>query len=102
MFYEVLYLHKNVGSIFFLYYADMRTKTTLELERPLYRQLKALAASEGKTLKKIMDEIIVLGLKARDSAPLSNSFSWPEGKNLSPLVAITDKEEVQNILDAGE
>lgn len=80
----------------------MRTKTTLELEKNLYLQLKALAAKEGKTLKKVMDEIIVLGLNSRNNPGQDSKFAWPEGKNLAPLVDLNDKSRIQSILDEGD
>jgi predicted DNA-binding ribbon-helix-helix protein len=45
----------------------MRVKTTLELERPLYLALKKKAAEEKKTLKKVMDEIIVAWMSGENS-----------------------------------
>ncbi len=76
----------------------MRTKTTLELEAPVYRKLKALAGKEGKTLKKLMDELIILGLKGKEASRHAK-FIWPGAIDLSPKIDITDKEQVNNILD---
>lgn len=83
------------------YYAGVRTKTTLEIEAPIYKKLKTMANQEGKTLKKLMDELIVLGLKEKSDHRLSQ-FDWPGAVDLAPLIAINDKESVQNILDREE
>ena len=81
-----------------LYALCMRTKTTLEVEAPVYRKLKAMASKEGKTLKKLMDELIILGLKGKE-AGRKTQFIWPGAVDLSPKIDITDKELVGNILD---
>ncbi|GAB4423515.1 MAG: hypothetical protein OHK0011_03450 [Turneriella sp.] len=57
----------------------MRTKTTLELEAPVYRKLKAMAGKEGKT-----------------------RFVWPGAVDLAPKIDIDDKKLVQQILDQEE
>lgn len=76
----------------------MRTKTTLELEAPIYNKLKTLANKEDKTLKSLMDELIVLGLKEKKKHS-RKKFVWPGAVDLSPLIDISDKETVQHILD---
>lgn len=76
----------------------MRTKTTLELEKPIYDKLKSLALKEGKTLKKLMDEIILLGMKARAS-PKRKAFRWPGSADLRPRVDLSDKEAVEAAID---
>ncbi|AFM10817.1 hypothetical protein [Turneriella parva] len=76
----------------------MRTKTTLELEAPVYRKLKTMASKEGKTLKKLMDELIVLGLRGKEARGKTR-FVWPGAVDLEPKIDITDKELVTNILD---
>ncbi len=77
----------------------MRTKTTLELEKPIYQKLKAMATKEGKTLKKLMDEIIVLGLQGKETKRQRHSFRWPGAFDLKPNLDLSDKETIQNILD---
>ncbi len=79
----------------------MRTKTTLELEAPVYRKLKELAGKEGKTLKKLMDELIILGLKGKELAG-KHRFVWPGAVDLAPKIDIGDKQLVQQILDQEE
>jgi hypothetical protein len=76
----------------------MRTKTTLEIEAPVYRKLKTMASKEGKTLKKLMDELIILGLKGKE-AGRNAKFVWPGAVDLSPKIDINDKELVGYILD---
>ena len=79
----------------------MRTKTTLEVEAPVYRKLKAMASKEGKTLKKLMDELIILGLKGKE-AGRKTQFIWPGAVDLSPKIDIDDRKLVQQILDQEE
>lgn len=79
----------------------MRTKTTLELEAPVYRKLKAMAGKEGKTLKKLMDELIILGLKGKELGSKTR-FVWPGAVDLAPKIDIDDKKLVQQILDQEE
>ncbi|MFO1470902.1 MAG: hypothetical protein U1F27_07700 [Turneriella sp.] len=79
----------------------MRTKTTLELEAPVYRKLKVMAGKEGKTLKKLMDELIVLGLRGKELAG-KNRFVWPGAVDLAPKIDISDEKLLQQILDQEE
>ncbi len=76
----------------------MRTKTTLELEAPIYNKLKTMANKEGKTLKRLMDELIILGLKEKKNNS-QKKFIWPGAVALLPKIDFSDKEAVQHILD---
>lgn len=42
-------------------------RTTLDLPDPLFRELKARAALRGMKLKDLLNEMITLGLRARDT-----------------------------------
>jgi hypothetical protein len=84
----------------------MRVKTTLELERPLYLALKKKAAEEKKTLKKVMDEIIVAWMNSEKSAQIPpadpNEELFPRARGLGARINIDDPKTLQAFLDEEE
>ncbi|MBN8219811.1 MAG: hypothetical protein J0L53_02755 [Spirochaetes bacterium] len=79
----------------------MRVKTTLELERPLYLALKKKAAEEKKTLKKVMDEIIVAWMNSEKSAiptPPARRELFPRARGLGARIDISDPKVLKEFL----
>jgi hypothetical protein len=80
----------------------MRVKTTLELERPLYMALKKKAAEEKKTLKKVMDEIIVAWMNSEKSAPARNpdlkEELFPRRRGLGARIDLDDPKRIKEFL----
>lgn len=79
----------------------MRVKTTLELERPLYLALKKKAAEEKKTLKKVMDEIIVAWMNSEKSAPAPAQNAkelFPRRRGLGALIDLDDPKKIKEFL----
>ena len=80
----------------------MRVKTTLELERPLYLALKKKAAEEKKTLKKVMDEIIVAWMNS-EKPPASKTQEskeelFPRRRGLGALMDLDDPKKIKEFL----
>jgi hypothetical protein len=58
-------------------------RTTVELPDPLFRELKARAAYEGRSLKALMRDLLERGLRQ----PVT--YDAPETRTRSPLPSIT-------------
>lgn len=79
----------------------MRVKTTLELERPLYLALKQRASSEHKTLKKVMDEIIIASMAQPEKKPSRRSKEiFPRAKGLGPKFPAKNAAQLLELVDA--
>lgn len=83
----------------------MRVKTTLELERPLYLALKKKAAEEKKTLKKVMDEIIVAWMQGETKSKkiiAADGDPFPPARPLNPKIDTSNPQLLKDFLEAEE
>ncbi|MGH3344351.1 MAG: hypothetical protein ACRDPK_16080 [Carbonactinosporaceae bacterium] len=72
------------------------TRTTLDLDPVVLRQLKARQSEEGKTLGRLASELLARALADADAAPAS-ALRWTAA-DLRPLVDLDDKEAVARAL----
>jgi len=71
-------------------------RTTLDLDKPVLEELKALQKKEGRTLGELASQILAEGLREKqrgwvDEAP--RKFHW-RSQPLGPKVNLSDKEAV--------
>lgn len=76
-------------------------RTTLDIEAPLLRELKALQAKEKRSLGKIVSQLLAEALARRKSPPEPTRLQWVS-RPMHALVALSDKEAVYGILDRGD
>ncbi len=75
-------------------------RTTLDIEGPVLKDLRALAAREGGTLGGLASRLLAEALAARRHArPAAPAFTW-RAKPMNPRVDLEDKDALYAVLDA--
>jgi hypothetical protein len=74
-------------------------RTTLDLDAPILRDVKALHEREGRSMGTIVSELIAEALARRRSTREAPSFRWTS-RDMKPQVDLLDKEAVYAALDA--
>ena len=82
--------------------AKMRSvRTTVRLDDDLYREVKARAAREGRTVASVLEDAVRIGMR-RPTAPEAKPFvplTFGSG-GLMPGVDLSDNSSLQDLLDA--
>lgn len=77
-------------------------RTTIDLDEPLLRDLKRIQKVEGKSLGRLVSELIAQALSARKSrANVRASFQWTS-RPMGARVDLADKEAVHALLNRDE
>lgn len=74
-------------------------RTTLDIDDPILREVRALHEREGRSMGTIASELLAEALAARRSVPNGPAFRWTS-RAMNARVELTDKEAVHAILDA--
>ena len=75
------------------------TRTTIDLDPSVLRQLKERGRTQGKTVGTVASELLAASLAAERTAP-PEPLRW-RSKPLGALVDIDDKEALWRVLDQG-
>lgn len=75
-------------------------RTTLDIDAPILKQLKRLQRREGKSLGRLVSDLLAESLK-RDATqePQRPTFQWIS-RPMGARVDLTDKDALQNALDS--
>ncbi|MBZ0169823.1 hypothetical protein MELA_02558 [Candidatus Methylomirabilis lanthanidiphila] len=73
-------------------------RTTLDIDTPLLRELKKLRAREGRSLGKIVSQLLAEALAQRTRTPKPPKLQWTS-RPMRALVDLSDKEAVYGVLD---
>lgn len=74
-------------------------RTTIDIDQPILNELKRLQKREGKSLGRLMSDLLAEALGRRRSRPEpSPPFTWNTTRG-RPLVDLADKDRVYEILD---
>lgn len=74
-------------------------RTTLDIEGPVLKDLRAIAAKEGGTIGGVASRLLAEALAARRRArPAAAAFAW-KAKPMGLRVDLDDKDAVYAILD---
>jgi hypothetical protein len=76
-------------------------RTTLDLDEPVLRELKRLQRAEGKSLGRLVSELVVQALAARKTKAAAASFQWT-ARPMGARVNLGDKDAVHSILDRSD
>jgi hypothetical protein len=71
-------------------------RTTIDLDPAVLRELKRRQRREGKTLGRLVSELLTGALRARTPEP--DAFEW-KARPMGALVNLEDKESVRRVLD---
>jgi hypothetical protein len=74
------------------------SRTTIDLDPSVLRELRRRSRSEGKSMGRVASEVLARALAERDGAPLP-PFEWNAADLGTPLVDLEDKEAVRAVLD---
>jgi hypothetical protein len=73
-------------------------RTTLDIEAPILREVKALHEREGRSMGAIVSELLAEALARRRSTRATPSFRWTS-RAMKSRVDLSDKEAVYAALD---
>lgn len=77
-------------------------RTTLDIDDPILQDLKQLQQREGKSLGRLVSDLLAASLAAQREGPVAPpAFAW----NHQPMAArldLRDKDAVLDALDAGD
>jgi hypothetical protein len=70
-------------------------RTTLDIDDPILREVKALREKEGRSMGAVVSELLAETLARRRSSRVRPPFRWIS-RDMKPLVDIPDKEAVRD------
>jgi hypothetical protein len=74
-------------------------RTTLDIDDPILRDLKRLQQREGKSLGRLVSDLLAQSLAAqRSQQPVARSFRWVS-QPMGPRIDLRDKEALRDALD---
>jgi hypothetical protein len=73
-------------------------RTTLDIDDPILREVKAIHEREGRSIGAIVSELLAEALARRRPSRARPPFRWTS-RPMKPLVDLTDKEAVHAALD---
>lgn len=74
-------------------------RTTLDIDAPILREVKAIHEKEGRSMGAIVSELLAEALARRRPSRARPSFRW-NSRAMKSLVDLADKEAVYAALDA--
>jgi hypothetical protein len=74
-------------------------RTTLDIDDPILREVKALHEKEGKSMGAVVSELLADALGRRRTAHKRPSLRWTS-RPMHALIDISDKDAVYAALDA--
>jgi hypothetical protein len=78
--------------------STIMTRTTLDLDPSVLRELRRRSRSEGKSMGQVASEVLAEALAEREPRP-ARSFEWISADLGQPRVDLEDKEALRAILD---
>jgi hypothetical protein len=75
-------------------------RTTLDIDAPILREVKALHEREGRSMGAIVSELLAEALARRRPTRAAPTFRWTS-RNMKSRVDLADKEAVYAALDPG-
>ena len=82
-----------------LFIASSIMRTTLDIDDPILREVKAIHEREGRSIGAIVSELLAEALARRRPSRARPSFRWTS-REMKPLVDLADKEAVYAALVA--
>ena len=76
-------------------------RTTLDIDDPILREVKAIHEREGRSIGAVVSELLAEALARRRPSRTRPWFRWTS-RPMKALVDLTDKESVYAALDADQ
>ena len=74
-------------------------RTTLDIDDPVLREVKAIHEKEGRSMGAVVSELLVEALARRSSSRARPSFRWTS-REMNSLVDLSDKDAVNAALNS--
>ena len=74
-------------------------RTTIDIDDPILRDVRALHEKEGRSMGAIVSELLAEALASRRPGRIKPSLRW-NSRPMNALVDLADKDAVYAILDA--
>ncbi len=74
-------------------------RTTIDIDAPILREVKALQKKEGRSLGRIVTELLADALARRRGRAATEEFRWTS-RPMRALADLADKEAVYRALDS--
>lgn len=74
------------------------SRTTVDIDAPVLRELKALQKKEKRSLGRLISQLLAEALARRKTEKLPGKFQWVS-RPMNALVDLSDKEAVYAALD---
>jgi hypothetical protein len=74
------------------------TRTTLDIDAPVLKQIKDLKTREGRSMGQIVSQLLMEALAQRKKGTKVSSLEW-RSRSMHALVDISDKDAIYAILD---
>jgi len=74
-------------------------RTTLDIDEPILREVKAIHEKEGRSIGAIVSELLAEALAGRRRSRTRPSFRWTS-RRMQSLVDLADKEAIYAALDS--
>jgi len=81
------------------YIASIIMRTTIDIDDPILREIKAIHEREGRSMGAVVSELLAEALARRRPSRARPPFRWIS-RPMKSLVDLTDKEAVYAALDA--
>ena len=81
--------------------ASATMRTTLDIDDPILKEVKAIRKREGRSIGAIVSELLAEALARRRPSRARPSFRWTS-RPMKALVDLSDKDAVFAALDADE
>jgi hypothetical protein len=75
-------------------------RTTLDIDGPILREIRALHEREGRSMGAVVSELLAEALARRRSTRARPSFRW-SSRDMTSLIDLSDKEAIYAALEAG-
>ena len=74
-------------------------RTTVNIEKPVLAEVKKVQKTEGKTLGRVVSELLAEALANRKKRPRrQRRFKW-NARPMSPRIDLSDKEQLWSVLN---
>ena len=73
-------------------------RTTIDLDDPIPKEIKGIQKREGRSMGKIVSQLLAEALVKKKSSSKTPRFKW-FSRPMRSLVDLSDKDEVYRILD---
>jgi hypothetical protein len=74
-------------------------RTTIDIDAPILREVKALQKKQGRSMGRIVTDLLADALSRRRGTAVTQEFRWTS-RAMRALVDLADKEAVYRALDS--